>query len=159
MDKPSGANIVGCRWILAKKYDADGNLAKYKARLCAQGYSQIEGVDYTNTFSPVVSSASLRAVLTIAASEDMEIHCMDIKTAFLHGKLEEDIYMRQPEGYEMPGMEHKVLKLRKSLYGLKQAPKCWYQNLNGFLLQRGYTRNGYDSCVYIVRCHLQGGRH
>ncbi|CAN0049137.1 unnamed protein product, partial [Heterosigma akashiwo] len=137
---PNGANVVGCRWVLAKKYDADSNLTKYKARLCAQGYLQIEGVDYTNTFSPVVSSASLRTVLAIAASEDMDIHCMDIKTAFLRGKLDEGIYMRQPEGYEVPGMEHKVLKLKRSLYGLKQAPKCWYQT------------------VFIEGCHhLQGG--
>ncbi|CAN0091666.1 unnamed protein product, partial [Heterosigma akashiwo] len=82
VDKPYGANAVGCRWILAKKYDADGNLTKYKARLCAQGYSQIEGIGYPCTFSPVVSSSSPRTVLAIKASEDMEVHCMDITKAF-----------------------------------------------------------------------------
>ncbi|CAM9883431.1 unnamed protein product [Heterosigma akashiwo] len=116
------------RWREAVAEDCDSLLQH-------NGYSQVEGVDYTDTFSPVASSASLRTVLAIAANEDMDIHCMDIKTAFLPGKLDEDIYMKQPEGYGVPGMAHKVLKLKRLLYGLKQAPKCWYQNLNGFLMR------------------------
>ena len=101
----------------------DGSIDKYKARLVIKGYRQTKGLDYFDTYSPVTRINSIRMVLAIAALRNLEIHQMDVKTAFLNGDLDEEIYMEQPEGFSAPGQEKKVCKLVKSLYGLKQAPK------------------------------------
>ena len=101
----------------------DGTIDKYKARLVVKGYKQKEGLDYIDTYSPVTRITSIRILIALAAMHDLKIHQMDVKTAFLNGKLEEEIYMEQPEGFIVPGKEKKVCRLVKSLYGLKQAPK------------------------------------
>ncbi|PRQ16639.1 putative RNA-directed DNA polymerase [Rosa chinensis] len=147
--KPKERKLVGCKWVFRKKegvHDADA--IKYKARLVAKGYSQKEGVDYDEIFSPVVKHTSIRLLLSIAAQYDMEIEQMDVKTAFLHGDLEEDIYMSQPEGFVETGKEDLVCRLRKSLYGLKQSPRQWYKRFDTYMLKIGYTRCLYDCCVY-----------
>ncbi|KAG5715707.1 hypothetical protein E4T56_gene198 [Termitomyces sp. T112] len=123
VDKPTDVNIVGSKWVFKVKKDAAGNVIKYKARLMAQDYSQVPGIDYFNTFAPVAKLASIQAVLAMAATFDMEIHQIDVKSAFLNGKLEsnEVVFMRQPPGYHAPHSANKVCRLIKTLYGLKQS--------------------------------------
>ena len=120
VDAPEGVNIVGSKWVFRAKKDATGNFVRYKARLVAQGFSQVPGVDYFDTFAPVARLASIQAILAIAAMEDYEIHQIDFKGAYLNGILtsNEVIFMKQPPGYatETPG---KVCRLKKTLYGLK----------------------------------------
>ena len=117
---PAGRQTIGCKWVFKIKRHADGSIDRFKARLVAKGYSQQYGLDFTETFAPVVRFSSLRAILAIAAAADYDIHQMDVKTAFLNGDLAEDIYMEQPDGYCAAGSEaNHVWKLNKSLYGLK----------------------------------------
>ncbi|WP_222927389.1 reverse transcriptase domain-containing protein, partial [Xylella fastidiosa] len=120
--------IVGCKWVFKRKPGIPGvEEARFKARLVAKGFSQKEGVDYNEVFSPVVKHSSIRTLLAIVACYDLELEQLDVKTAFLHGELEEQIYMRQPEGFVVSGKEDHVCLLRKSLYGLKQSPRQWYK--------------------------------
>ena len=119
--------------------------------MVARGFTQHEGIDYLETFSPVVKMTSLRVLISLAAIHDYFIHQMDVSTAFLHGHLKEEIYLEQPEGYLKPGQESKVCKLLKSLYGLKQASRVWYERFNNYLLLIGYTKCHSDSNVYIKR--------
>ncbi|KAE8657094.1 hypothetical protein F3Y22_tig00116997pilonHSYRG00993 [Hibiscus syriacus] len=122
---------------------------KFKARLVAKGFSQQKGVDYDEIFSPVVRHTSIRAVLALVASWDSHLEHMDVKTAFFHGDLEDQIYMRQPEGFTQPGNEHLVCRLKKSLYGLKQSPRQWYKRFDSYMIKIGYNRCEYDCCVYV----------
>ncbi len=145
-DLPQGRETVGCRWTYVKKYDEHGNVSRYKARLVAQGYSQIPGVDYTETFAPVVRLESVRAALGIAAIEDLEIGQMDIKGAYLNGELEEEIYMRQPPGYD--DGSGRVCRLYKTLYGLKQSGREWNREFDRKLTSIGFSKLEVDHCVY-----------
>ncbi|KAL9268540.1 Retrovirus-related Pol polyprotein from transposon TNT 1-94-like protein, partial [Drosera capensis] len=124
---------------------------KHKARLVVKGFGQKQGIDFEEIFSPVVKMTSIRAVLGLVAGLDLELEQLDVKTAFLHGDLEEEIYMVQPEGFEVKGKEHKVCKLRKSLYGLKQASRQWYKKFDSFMTSHGYQRFKADPCVYFKR--------
>ncbi|KAK8696647.1 hypothetical protein V6N13_001779 [Hibiscus sabdariffa] len=121
IEPPEGIKPIGCKWVFKKKTDMDGNVQTYKGRLVAKDFRQIHGVDYDETFSPVAMLKSIRILLAIAAFHDYEIWQMDVKTAFLNGKLEEDVYMTQPEGFVTPENAGKVCKLQRSIYGLKQA--------------------------------------
>ena len=149
VDLPSGCKPLGSKWIFKRKMKADGTIEKYKARLVIKGYSQREGLDYFDTYSPVSRITSIRMVLAIAALRNLEVHQMDAKTAFLNGDLDEEIYMRQPEGFSAPGKEKKVCKMVKSLYGLKQAPKQWHQKFDNVMLEKGFKTSECDKCVYI----------
>ena len=122
-DLPPGNKPLGSKWIFKRKMKPDGTIDKYKARLVVNGYRQKEGLDYFDTYSPVTRITSIRMLIALAAVHDLKIHQMDVKTAFLNGELEEEIYMEQPEGFIVPGKEKKVCRLVKSLYGLKQSPK------------------------------------
>ncbi|KAL0433194.1 UNVERIFIED_CONTAM: Retrovirus-related Pol polyprotein from transposon TNT 1-94 [Sesamum latifolium] len=128
---------------------------RYKARLVAKGYVQKEGIDYNEVFSPVVKHSSIRILLALVAQLDLELVQLDVKTAFLHGALEEEIYMTQPEGFEVAGKENLACKLEKSLYGLKQSPRQWYKRFDKFMMGQTYTRSKYDHCVYLRK--LQDG--
>jgi Reverse transcriptase (RNA-dependent DNA polymerase) len=132
-DTPNGANIVGSKWVFRAKKDAAGNVARYKARLVAQGFSQVPGVDYFDTFAPVAKLASIRAVLAMATAKDMELHQIDIKGAYLNGELteRETICMSQPPVITLLILRllAKLCRLRKTLYGLKQSGRRWYQKL------------------------------
>lgn len=112
--------MIRCKWIFKRKVEATlRNKARYKARLVAKGYTQKEGIDYNEVFSPVVKHSSIRILMAVVCLNDWELQQMDVKTAFLHGELEESIYMEQPEGFIEPGNEDKVCLLKRSLYGLK----------------------------------------
>ncbi|GJT95192.1 zinc finger, CCHC-type containing protein [Tanacetum coccineum] len=126
----------------------DGSIDKYKARLVIQGFSQKEGIDFFDTYAPVARISTIRLLLALAAIHDLVIHQMDVKTAFLNGNLDEEIYRKQPKGFVMPGHESKVCKLKKSLYGLKQAPKQWHQKFDDVVLSNGFSLNQADKCVY-----------
>ncbi|CAL1356411.1 unnamed protein product [Linum trigynum] len=147
--RPQGRKIVTNKWIYKKKEGITSKEGmKFKARVVARGFSQREGVDYNDIFSPVVRHTSIRVLLVIVAHCDLELEQLDVKTAFLHGELEEEIYMTQPEGFEVPGKEDYVCKLKKSLYGLKQSPRQWYKRFDSYMLELGYSRSPYDCCVY-----------
>ena len=133
---------------LQKKLRSDGPIDKYKARLVIRGFDQKKGIDYFDTYSPVTKIATIRSLIALAAIFDLVVHQMDVKIAFLNADLEEEIYMTQPEGCEVPGQEDKVYRLRKSLYGLKQAPKQWYEKFDSCLVQNDFVVNLSDSCVY-----------
>ena len=148
---PPGRRAIGCKWVLTKKRRADGSVDRYKARLVAQGYLQKKGIDYNETFAPVVKFASLRLLLAYAAYKDLEIHQMDVKTAYLNGDIDAEIYMRQPEGFVVPGKEQLVCRLNKSLYGLKQAGRAWNQKMDSTLIRMRFNRAEADHCVYCLR--------
>lgn len=132
-----------------KEAQSDKEGEKFKAKLVAKGFSQREGIDYNEIFSPVVKHTSIRLILSIVASQDMELEQLDVKTAFLHSDLEEKIYMKQPEGFIEPGKEGLVCSLKKSLYGLKQSTRQWYMKFDNFMVAHGYSRSEYDPCVYF----------
>ncbi|GKD24429.1 retrotransposon protein, putative, ty1-copia subclass [Tanacetum coccineum] len=126
VDSPPGCKPLGYKWIFKKKMKADGTIDKYKARLVIKGFRQHEGLDYFDTYSPVTRITSIRMILAIAALRNLEVHQMDVKTAFLNRDLEDEIYMNQPESFIAPRQEGKVCRLVKSLYGLKKASKQWH---------------------------------
>ena len=148
VELPEGKNVVGCKWVFKVKRNADGSVSRYKARLVAQGYSQEAGLDYDEVFAPVARYSSIRSVLAIANKLDLEVHQMDVKTAFLNGDLENEIYMEQPEGYVDREQSEMVCKLRKSLYGLKQSARCWNITMDRFLKVSGYKQSTADPCIY-----------
>ncbi|KAL0336659.1 UNVERIFIED_CONTAM: Retrovirus-related Pol polyprotein from transposon TNT 1-94 [Sesamum radiatum] len=131
VDLPSGNKPLGCKWILKRKYKADGSIDKYKARLVAKGFKQKEGLDFFDTYSPVTRITSIRVLIAVAALYDLEIHQMDVKTAFLNGELDEEIYMEQPEGFVVPGQEKKVCRLVKSCMGLNKLLNNGMKSLTG----------------------------
>jgi hypothetical protein len=135
--------------VFKLKLKADNSIDRYKARLVAKGFSQIEGIDYIDTFSPVAKFCSIRALLALAAHHDLEIHQMDVKSAFLNGDLNEEIYMKQPPGFQVKGKESCVCKLQKSLYGLKQAGRAWNCKIDSTLLSLSFTRLESDHCIYV----------
>jgi ATP-binding cassette subfamily B (MDR/TAP) protein 1 len=145
---PEGRKALKNKWVFKLKKDGD-KLVKYKARLVVKGFGQKRGIDFVEIFSPVVKMSSIRVILGLVASLDLELEQMDVKTAFLHGDLDEEIYMVQPEGFEKTRKEHLVCKLKKSLYGLKQAPRQWYKKFDSFMTSHEYTKTDADHCVYV----------
>ena len=148
VDLPEGIKPVGCKWIYKKKRGPDGNVETFKARLVAKGYTQKEGIDYEETFSPVAMLKSIRILLSIAAALDYEIWQMDVKTAFLNGNLDERIYMAQPDGFVEGGQETKVCELLKSIYGLKQASRSWNIRFDETVKSFGFEQSIDEPCVY-----------
>ncbi|KAJ9557023.1 hypothetical protein OSB04_011637 [Centaurea solstitialis] len=147
-DLPQHCKAVGRKWVFKKKTDMDGNVHTFKARLVAKGFTQTHGIDYDETFSPVAMLKSIRILMAISAYFNYEIWQMDVKTAFLNGKLTEDVYMEQPEGFEDPKNPNKVCKLLKSIYGLKQASRSWNLHFDERIKEFGFTKSEFEPCVY-----------
>ena len=150
---PHGKNLVSCKWLYKTKLNANNEISKFKARLVARGFSQIEGLDYNETFAPVAKMPTIKIVLALASKMNWPIHQMDVKSAFLNGDLHEEIYMAQPPGFIKEGSEHLVCKLKKSIYGLKQSPREWYSKINAFFISQGFDRSQNDPNLYIK--HIQ----
>nr|KYP46701.1 Retrovirus-related Pol polyprotein from transposon TNT 1-94 [Cajanus cajan] len=148
VELPHGVKSIGCRWVFKTKKDSQGNIERHKARLVAKGFTQREGIDYSETFSPVSKKDSLRIIMALVAHFDFELHQMDVKTTFLNGNLEEEVYMKQPEGFFSSDGEHLVCKLNKSIYGLKQASRQWYLKFHEVVSSFGFEENIMDQCVY-----------
>ena len=148
VDLPESVRPIGCKWIYKKKRGVDGKVETFKARLVAKGYTQKEGVDYEETFSPIAMLKSICILLSIAAALNYEIWQMDFKTAFLNGYLDESIYMMQPEGFIVEGQEQKVCKLLRSIYGLKQASRSWNLRFDEMIKTFDFEQNVDEPCVY-----------
>jgi hypothetical protein len=148
---PVGRKPVSCKWVFKIKQSANGEVERYKARLVTRGFTQTYEVDYNETFVFVANFTTIRCILTLAVLEDMEIHQMDVKTVFLNGELEEEIYMEQPQGFVHQGSEHLVCKLHKSLYGLKQFPRAWNQKLDAFLKNIEFMKSEAGPNVYVTQ--------
>lgn len=150
--RPLGQNVVSNRWVFVTKDEVNEqgeDYKRYKARLVARGFSQVEGVDYNETYAPVVKFTSVRILMAIVTVLNLYLHQMDVVTAFLNGDLEETVYMEQPEGFKVKGKEDWVCRLRKAIYGLKQASRQWYKKMDDFLTKNlGLCRNLADDCIY-----------
>ena len=147
VDPPEGIIPIGNKWIFKRKIGADGKVETFKARLVAKGFRQRQGVDYEETFSPVAMLKSIRILLAIAAHLDYEVWQMDVKTAFLNGYIEEEIYMEQPKGFESEEGS-KVCKLKRSIYGLKQASRSWNRRFDEAIKSYKFIKNEDEPCVY-----------
>ena len=147
VDRPKDRPVIPVRWLYRIKQDENGRITRYKARFVAKGYAQMYGIDYDETFSPVFKLSSLRIILSIGASLDLEIEQMDMITAFLNGDVDKEIYVEQPEGYKK---NNKVCKLRWSLYGLKQSPHLWNKKIDGYLRKIRFKRCINDPCIYTM---------
>ncbi|KAL4271204.1 hypothetical protein GQ457_13G028940 [Hibiscus cannabinus] len=148
---PQGRKPIGNKWVFKIKRNADDQFERYRARLVVKGYAQKEGIDFNEIFSPVVRLTTVRVVLAMCATFNLHLEQLDVKTVFLHGDLEEEIYMLQPEGFEEKEKKNLVCRLNKSLYGLKQVPRCWYKRFDSFIMSLGYNRLNADPCAYFKR--------
>jgi hypothetical protein len=150
---PAGRKLVDSKWVFKLKRDSDGNIARYKARVVARGFTQEHGVDYHETFAPIVRVISIRVVLALAAFHDWEVEQLDVVTAFLKANIDEETYMRQPEGFrstDNKGTEL-VCMLQKALYGLKQAPRNWNNTITAWLEEYGFCQSKVDPCIFIYQ--------
>lgn len=138
VSRPESKSVATSRWLYKIKYAVDGSIKKYKARFVARGFSQIEGVDYEETFAPVARYNSICSIISIEAKMGWSIHQMDVKTAFMNGIIQEEMYIEQPQGFEQHERETHVCRLKKALYGLKQAPRTWYSRIDTYLQQMGF---------------------
>jgi hypothetical protein len=146
--KPN-TNVMGCKWVFCIKRTTAGTIERYKARLVAKGFHQQHGVDYGDTFSPIIKPVTIRTVLSFVVASNWDIRQLDVTNAFLHGVLSEDVYMTQPPGFVHPSYPHHVCHLRKALYGLKQAPRAWYSRLSTRLLDLGFKGCKSDTSLFI----------
>ncbi|WVZ95460.1 hypothetical protein U9M48_041223, partial [Paspalum notatum var. saurae] len=151
VEASKGKNVVDCKWVFKIKKKSDGSIDRYKARLVAKGFKQQYGIDYEDTFSPVVKIATVRLVLSIDVSKGWTLRQLDVQNAFLHGILEEEVYMRQPPGFESADAPHLVCRLDKAIYGLKQAPRAWYAKLSSKLIDLGFKSSKSDASLFIYQ--------
>ncbi|GJV20895.1 putative ribonuclease H-like domain-containing protein [Tanacetum coccineum] len=150
-DLPNGKRVIGTKWVFRNKRDERGTIIKNKARLVAQGYRQEEGVDYDEVFAPVARIEAIRLFLAFASFMGFTVYQMDVKSAFLYGNITEEVYVKQPPGFEDPAHPNKVYRVVKALYGLHQAPRAWYERLSTFLLKHGYRRGAIDKTLFIKK--------
>jgi hypothetical protein len=141
--------MISSKWIYKTKHSTYGSIEKYKAKFVAQGFSQKEGTDYEETFPPVARYTLIRAILAIAAMMKWKVRQMDAKTNFLNGVIKEEVYVEKPKGFETHDNQTHVCRLKKSLYGLKQTPKAWYDRIDNFLINLGFTKSKADSNMYF----------
>ncbi|KAJ0927704.1 putative RNA-directed DNA polymerase [Helianthus annuus] len=148
---PLGKKPVGCRWVFTIKYKPDGTIERYKARLVAKGYSQTYGIDYSETFSPVAKIDTIRVLFSIAANEGWPLHQFDVKNAFLHGELKEEVYMEAPPGFTEQFKPGEVCRLRRSIYGLKQSPRAWFGRFTLAMKKYGFQQSNSDHTLFLKR--------
>ena len=148
VEPPVGSNIIKNKWIFKRKYDVFGNVSAYKARLVALGYSQKFGTDFDETFSPVVRFESVRTMLAYAAQNDFHVHSMDVSNAYLNSRLQENLYMQQPENFVSKTEKMKVCKLNKAIYGLKQSALCWNESFSSTLKKLDFKQSQNDNCIF-----------
>ncbi len=153
---PHDQTVVGCRWVFNVKVHPNGTVDRLKARLVAKGYTQVYGMDYLETFSPVAKMTSVRVVIALAATNQWPLHQLDVKNAFLHGDLEETIFMEQPPGFVAQGETDLVCRLNKSLYGLKQSPRAWFGRFSAVVVEFGLQQCGVDHSVFYG--HSRAGK-
>ncbi|KAK1649290.1 hypothetical protein QYE76_067095 [Lolium multiflorum] len=152
VEKPKECrNVIGTKWIFKNKQDEFGNIVRNKARLVAQGFSQVEGIDFGETYAPVARLESIRILLAYASHHNFKLQQMDVKSAFLNGPLHEEVYVKQPPGFEDLNFPNHVYKLDKALYGLKQAPRAWYEHLKELLVDRGFDVGLIDPTLFTKR--------
>ena len=145
---PVGKKVIGCRWIFAVKVNPDGSVARLKALLVAKGYTQTYHVDYSDTFSPIAKMTDVQLFISLVATHNWDLHQLDIKNVFLHGDLQEEVYIEQPLGFVAQREIGKVCRLRKSLYGLKQSPRAWFGNFNQAIKKFGMQKSKFDHSVF-----------
>ncbi|GJZ25283.1 putative ribonuclease H-like domain-containing protein [Tanacetum coccineum] len=151
VDLPRDKWAIGTKWVFRNKKDERGIVVKNKARLVAQGHTQEEGIDYDEVFAPVARIEAIRLFLAYASFKDFVVYQMDVKSAFLYGKIEEEVYVCQPPGFEDLHFPNKVYKVEKALYGLHQAPRAWYETLSTYLLDNGFHRGQINKTLFIRR--------
>ncbi|WVZ15791.1 hypothetical protein V8G54_013357 [Vigna mungo] len=149
VELPKERRALQNKWVFKLKNEENNPSPRYKARIVVKGCNQKKRIDFDEIFSPVVKMTSIRAILGLVAKLDLEIEQLDVKTTFLHGDLKEEIYMKQPEGFEELRKEHLVCRLKKSLYGLKQAPRQWYKKFDSFMIQHNFKKTSADHCVFV----------
>jgi hypothetical protein len=148
VELPKGRKVVGCKWVYKLKKGVDDKVERYKSRLMEKGYFEKEGIYFHGKFSPVVKLVSICGVLALVVLLDLELEKLDVKTTFLHGYLDEEIYMEQPKMFVHDCKKIFVFKLKKSLYGLKQSPRQWYKKFDFFMVSQNFTRSEYNHYVY-----------
>ncbi|GJU33171.1 putative ribonuclease H-like domain-containing protein, partial [Tanacetum coccineum] len=151
VELPNGKQAIGTKWVFRNKKDERGIMIKNKARLVAQGYTQEEGIDYDEVFAPVARIEAIRLFLAYASFKDFVVYQMDVKSAFLYGKIKEEVYVCQPLGFEDPDFPYRVYKVEKALYGLHQTPRAWYETLSTYLLDNEFQRGKIDKTLFIKR--------
>jgi hypothetical protein len=147
--RPKRKDVVSSKWLYMIKHVADGSIEKYKSMLVARGFSQKEGIDYEDMFSHVAKYTSIRTIIALAAKMKWKLHQMDVKTTFVNGVIEEEVYIEQPQGFEVGDIKTHVCRLKKALYGLKQAPRAWYGRIDSSLTRLGFTKSKADSNLYF----------
>ena len=151
VEPPPHCNPIGTKWVFKNKQGEDGVVVRNKARLVAQGFCQKEGIDYKETFAPLARLEAIRILLAFASSKGFKLFQMDVKSAFLNGFIEGEVYVRQRPGFEHPKFPNRVFKLQKALYGLKQAPWAWYERLRKFLVDQGFQMGSVDKTLFLLK--------
>jgi hypothetical protein len=147
--RPKNKDGISSRWLFKTKHAIDGNIEKYKERLVAHGFSHKEGIAYEETFTPMARYTLIRTIIALATKMKWKLHQMDVKTTFLNGVIKEEVYIEQPQGFEVEDRRSHVCRLKKALYGLKQAPRAWYVRINSFLTSLEFTKSKADSNLYF----------
>jgi hypothetical protein len=151
VERPKNHNVIGTKWVFQNKHNEDSLVVGNKARLVAQGYTQVEGLDFGETFAPVARLEAIQILLAYACAHNIKLYQMEVKSAFLNGNISELVYVEQPPGFEDPKSSNHVYKLSKALYGLKQAPRAWYERLRDFLLSKYFKIGKVDTTLFTKR--------
>ncbi len=148
---PKDKKAIGCKWMYKVKHNADGSVSRYKARLVAKGYAQSYGIDYEETYSPIARMTTVRAIIVMEATKGWSLHRMDVKNVFLHGDLQEEMYMEQPPSYVDQTHPNLVCRLKKVLYGLKQTPRAWSDKIGQYLVTSGFQTSNANFSLYVKK--------
>jgi hypothetical protein len=150
VEPPRDVNVIGTKWVFKNKHGEDDETVRNKARLVAQGFNQVEGLDFGETFAPITCLEAIRILLAFAASKLFKLYQMDVKSGFLNGVIHEEVFVRQPPCFENPKCPNRVYKLSKALYELNQASRAWYARLKTFLLEYGYVMGSVDKTLFTL---------